>query len=69
LRSPGQGLELGSALAAGAAIDLPAALPEGARDNAMLDSLPGKKPIKLSYRPPNYETPIEYLTQSGQKQD
>jgi DMSO/TMAO reductase YedYZ molybdopterin-dependent catalytic subunit len=28
----------------------------------VLDSLPGKKPlIKLSYRPPNYETPIEYF--------
>ena len=40
----GSGLELGSARAAGAAIDLPAALPEGARNNAMLDSLPGKKP-------------------------
>ena len=58
----GSGFELGSARAAGAAIDLPAALPEGARSNAMLDTLPGKKPlIKLSYRPPNYETPIEYF--------
>src|SRR6516225_3943697 len=58
----GSGLELGSARAAGAPIDLPAALPEGARNNVMLDSLPGKKPlIKLSYRPPNYETPIEYF--------
>src|SRR5690348_18300089 len=58
----GSGLELGSARAAGTAIDLPAALPEGARHNALLDALPGKKPlIKLSYRPPNYETPIEYF--------
>src|SRR5467141_1343840 len=58
----GSVLELGSALAAGTAIDLPAALPEGARNNAVLDSLPGKKPlIKLSYRPPNYETPITYF--------
>src|SRR5438876_6759009 len=58
----GSGLELGSARAAGALVDLPTALPEGARNNAMLDSLPGKKPlIKLSYRPPNYETPIEYF--------
>jgi DMSO/TMAO reductase YedYZ molybdopterin-dependent catalytic subunit len=41
---------------------LPAALPQGLRDNAMLDVLPGKKPlIKLSYRPPNYESPIEYF--------
>ena len=58
----GSGLKLRSAQAAGAAIDLPAALSEGARSNAMLDTLPGKKPlIKLSYRPPNYETPIEYF--------
>src|SRR5215467_470684 len=58
----GSGLKLRSAQAAGAAIDLPAALSEGARNNAMLDALPGKKPlIKLSYRPPNYETPIEYF--------
>src|SRR5947207_11294047 len=36
--------------------------PEGARSNAVLDALPGKKPlIKLSYRPPNYETPLEYF--------
>ena len=28
----------------------------------VLDALPGKKPlIKLSYRPPNYETPIQYF--------
>ena len=38
------------------------ALPEGTREHAALDALPGKKPlIKLSYRPPNYEAPIEYL--------
>jgi DMSO/TMAO reductase YedYZ molybdopterin-dependent catalytic subunit len=37
-------------------------LPEGVRAEAILDALPGKKPlIKLSYRPPNYETPIEYF--------
>src|SRR5215470_4260175 len=37
-------------------------LPQGVRDAAVLDALPGKKPlIKLSYRPPNYETPIEYF--------
>ena len=56
------GFKLRSAQAAGAAIDLPAALPDGARSSAVLDSLPGKKLlIKLSYRPPNYETPIEYF--------
>jgi DMSO/TMAO reductase YedYZ molybdopterin-dependent catalytic subunit len=48
--------------AAAAGLNLPAALPQGVRDNAILDALPGKKPlIKLSYRPPNYETPIEYF--------
>jgi DMSO/TMAO reductase YedYZ molybdopterin-dependent catalytic subunit len=62
-------LLVGSAVAAvagsayrAAALDLPAELPEGVRKNAILDALPGKKPlIKLSYRPPNYETPIEYF--------
>ena len=50
----------GSAEAAG--LDVPAELSEGARAAAVLDTLPGKKPlIKLSYRPPNYETPIEYF--------
>jgi DMSO/TMAO reductase YedYZ molybdopterin-dependent catalytic subunit len=43
-------------------LNLPAALPEGTRSSAVLDALPGKKPlIKLSYRAPNYETPIEYF--------
>jgi DMSO/TMAO reductase YedYZ molybdopterin-dependent catalytic subunit len=38
------------------------ALPEGVRENATLEALPGKKPlIRLAYRPPNYEAPIEYL--------
>src|SRR5262249_43253744 len=38
------------------------ALPSGARGEAMLEALPGKKPlIKLAYRPPNYETPIDYF--------
>jgi DMSO/TMAO reductase YedYZ molybdopterin-dependent catalytic subunit len=37
-------------------------LPAGEYDTAILDALPGKKPlIKLSYRPPNYETPITYF--------
>jgi len=43
-------------------LDLPAALPSGLRGEAALEALPGKKPlIKMSYRPPNYETPIEYF--------
>ena len=49
-------------LALAAIADLPAALPEGVRKNATLEALPGKKPlIKLSYRPPNYETPLQYF--------
>src|SRR5438477_8831863 len=43
-----------------AALNLPPTLPAGTRAEAVLDALPGKKPlIKLTYRPPNYETPIE----------
>jgi DMSO/TMAO reductase YedYZ molybdopterin-dependent catalytic subunit len=38
-------------------------LPAGVYDTAKLEALPGKKPlIKLSYRPPNYETPLSYFT-------
>ena len=45
-----------------ATLGLPAQLPEGTRQEAVLDALPGKMPlIKLSYRPPNYETPVELL--------
>jgi hypothetical protein len=58
----GHAFRLRTAAAAGAGLDLPAALPEGVRASAQLDALPGKKPlIKLSYRPPNYETPIDYF--------
>ena len=36
------------------------ALPDGTRDEATLERLPGKQPlIRLSDRPPNYETPID----------
>lgn len=42
--------------------DIPAGLPQGTRTEAVLEALPGKKPlIKLTYRPPNYETPIKYF--------
>src|SRR5215472_15028661 len=38
-------------------------LPAGEYGSAVLDQLPGKKPlIRLSYRPPNYETPISYFS-------
>ena len=51
-----------SAHAAPAGLNLPPALPEGVHNSATLEALPGKKPLlKLSYRPPNYETPIEYF--------
>src|SRR3984885_7910699 len=41
---------------------LPQGLPEGVYDTATLEALPGKRPlIKLSYRPPNYETPLSYF--------
>jgi sulfite dehydrogenase len=44
------------------ALTLSPALPEGTRGEAILDALPGKKPlIKLAYRPPNYETPVSYF--------
>ena len=37
-------------------------LPKGTLDEAVLDALPGKAPlIKLTYRPPNYETPVSYF--------
>ena len=65
LVTAGAGLALTSSRAfraSAAGIDLPAALPEGARSNAVLDSLPGKKPlIKLSYRPPNYELSLIHI--------
>ncbi len=49
---------LGRASAQNAAID--PGLPLGTREEAVMDALPGKKPlIKLTYRPPNYETPLE----------
>lgn len=37
-------------------------VPSGVRSEAILEALPGKVPlIKLSYRPPNYETPVRYF--------
>jgi DMSO/TMAO reductase YedYZ molybdopterin-dependent catalytic subunit len=39
-----------------------AALPAGAVEAGVLGTLPGKQPlIRRSYRPPNYETPLEYF--------
>jgi len=40
----------------------PAELPSGAADTGILEGLAGKVPlIKRSYRPPNFETPIDYF--------
>ena len=65
---------LGTGLAAGLALPrnawaqgklaLEPSLPTGVRDSAMLEALPGKvKLIKLTHRPPNYETPVSYFNE------
>ena len=68
LQGVGSAIALGAsgvlARAAGAAEKVPlvSGLPAGVYDTATLEALPGKKPlIKLSYRPPNYETPASYF--------
>jgi sulfite dehydrogenase (cytochrome) subunit A len=49
------------AFAAGAPVS--PGTPAGVAEVATLETLPGKRPlIKLSYRPPNYETPTSYFT-------
>lgn len=46
-------------------VPLSPGVPDGTRASAKLEALAGKKPlIKLSYRPPNYETPIEYFNET-----
>jgi len=48
--------------AASAAAELTPGVPTGVGSYATMGTLPGKKPlIQLSDRPPNYETPLEYL--------
>src|SRR5262249_18303986 len=50
------------AFAASAANDLTAGVPSGVGSYAQRGPLPGKKPlIQLADRPPNYESPLEYL--------
>src|SRR5499427_8140239 len=52
----------GSRLATAAGAALTPGVPEGVGTVATMEALPGKKPlIKLSYRPPNYESPLEYF--------
>ncbi len=42
----------------------PGGLPAGAVESAVLEALPGKKPlIKRSYRPPNFETPVAFFNE------
>ncbi len=42
----------------------PAGLPEGTLETSFLEALPGKRPlIKRTYRPPNFETPLEVFEQ------
>lgn len=42
--------------------NLDAGLASGTRGEAVMERLPGKQPlIKLTYRPPNYEAPIDYF--------
>jgi sulfite dehydrogenase len=71
LQSAGAGIALAEAavalepLAADAAGTVPLApgLAAGVYDTAVLEALPGKqKLIKLSYRPPNYESPLAYFS-------
>jgi DMSO/TMAO reductase YedYZ molybdopterin-dependent catalytic subunit len=52
-------------LAAGAAPLGPDTLPRGTLESSVLHALPGKVPlIKKSWRPPNYETPIQYFEEA-----
>lgn len=49
-------------LRAAAAVWQPAELPEGAVAEGYLEAIAGKVPlIKRSYRPPNFETPVDYF--------
>ncbi|HSP18499.1 MAG TPA: molybdopterin-dependent oxidoreductase [Myxococcaceae bacterium] len=42
----------------------PATLPAGTLENSFLEALPGKRPlIKRTYRPPNFETPLDVFDQ------
>jgi DMSO/TMAO reductase YedYZ molybdopterin-dependent catalytic subunit len=42
----------------------PSGLPAGTLEESLMDTLPGKRPlVKRTYRPLNYETPLEYFTE------
>jgi DMSO/TMAO reductase YedYZ molybdopterin-dependent catalytic subunit len=56
--------------AAAAAVPATPGLPQGAIDGAVLEALPGKRPLlKRTFRPPNYETPIEYFADPFTRND
>jgi DMSO/TMAO reductase YedYZ molybdopterin-dependent catalytic subunit len=58
------GLGLKGPFAAESSTPLATGVPAGLKDVARLESLSGKAPlIKLTYRPPNYETPVSYFSQ------
>jgi DMSO/TMAO reductase YedYZ molybdopterin-dependent catalytic subunit len=60
LAGSGRGMPLLAANAAGVALS--PGVPAGLDSSAAMEALPGKKPlIKLSYRPPNYESPLDYF--------
>ena len=45
-------------------------LPTGAIASSLLDALPGKRPlIKRTFRPPNYETPVEHFRTTNTPND
>ena len=56
----GSGPKISKSWAAGAPVT--PGVPSGVVDSATLEALPGKKPlIRLAYRPPNYEAPLDYF--------
>jgi len=60
VRSVGAGLALAGGAWMAPRLCRAAGLPQGAVDAAVLEALAGKRAlIKRSYRPPNYETPVE----------
>src|SRR5271154_5387124 len=70
LEAAGAGVALGGSAvglprwseANAAGVELAPGLPSGLDTSAAMETLPGKKPlIRLSYRPPNYEAPLDYF--------
>jgi sulfite dehydrogenase (cytochrome) subunit A len=54
---------LAAAAQAGDRAPLSTGLPQGSYESAVMEALPGKRPlIRLTSRPPNFETPLAYFT-------